>query len=50
MLMCVCLCVSVPDLGQLLQRPLGNQDPGHFHRGEAPCSGAHHRGGTGPDL
>lgn len=50
MLIQVCLWTSVPDLGELLQRPLGHKDPGRFHRGEAPRSGAHHRGGTGPDL
>lgn len=44
------LCSSVPDLGELLQCPLGNKDPRCFHYWKTPGLGTHHSGGTRPNL
>ena len=46
----LCFLLSAADLGELLQRSYGHQDPGRLHGGEADGSGPHHRGRPRPDL
>lgn len=48
--MTLCFLLSAADLGELLQRPYGHQDPGRLHGGEADGAGPHHRGRPRPDL
>ena len=53
MFLIVCIFVhlySVPDLGELLQCALGDQDPGCFHCRKTPRSGTHHSCWTRPNL